>query len=178
MPMRRMRCRGRSPKSLGALYEPVVIAGELGYGIATKLAQRLARKHQGRHGLRDHAHGRDGRDVGALLERDRLRLGRDIDGLQDGTVEGCERLHGGSSDQEVAGRHSALDPPCAGGFSLVSEGIGIPSDRVVNVRYPPTGKVEAIADFDSLYGLDAHERLGQKGVELAVPMDMAAEANR
>ena len=43
---------------------------------------------------------------------------------------------------------------------------------------PPPGDLEAVADLDALDGLDAHHRLGEQGVELAVPVDVAAEPDR
>src|SRR6266550_3144717 len=46
----------------------ITVAHELVEGIAAELAQGLARQHEGHHGLGYHAHGRDGGDVGALLE--------------------------------------------------------------------------------------------------------------
>ena len=55
---------------------------------------------------------------------------------------------------------------------------GVPDDGVVGLAPPPAGHVEAVADLDALDRLDAHERLGQQGVELAVPVHVAAEADR
>ena len=42
----------------------------------------------------------------------------------------------------------------------------------------PAGDLEPVADLDALHRLDAHHRLGQQRVELAVPVDVAAEADR
>ena len=54
----------------------------------------------------------------------------------------------------------------------------IVGDGVVRVRAAPRRVVPPIADLDGLDGLDAHERLGQEGVELAVPVHVAAQADR
>ena len=43
---------------------------------------------------------------------------------------------------------------------------------------PAPGDLEAVADLDALDRLDAHQRLGQQGVELAVPVHVAAEPDR
>ena len=41
---------------------------------------------------------------------------------------------------------------------------------------PPTRRdLEAVADLDALHRLDAHERLAEHGVELAIPVHVAAE---
>ena len=46
-------------------------------------------------------------------------------------------------------------------------------------RAPPsTGDVEPVADLDTLDRLDRHERLGDHAVELAIPVDVATEADR
>ena len=66
----------------------VLVAGELLYGIAAKLPQRLRGDHPGHHRLCDNAHGRD-RGVGStFLERDGLFLGHHVDRLEHGPVEG------------------------------------------------------------------------------------------
>ena len=39
------------------------------------------------------------------------------------------------------------------------------------------GDLEPVTDLDALDGLDAHDRLRQQGVELAVPVHVAAEAD-
>ena len=43
---------------------------------------------------------------------------------------------------------------------------------------PPPGDLEPVADLDALDGLDAHDRLGEERIEFAVPVDVAAEADR
>ena len=43
---------------------------------------------------------------------------------------------------------------------------------------PPAGDLEPVADLDALHGLDAHDRLGEQRVELAIPVHVAAEADR
>ena len=48
----------------------------------------------------------------------------------------------------------------------------------MGVAPPPAGHLEAFADLDGLHGLDAHEGLGQEPVDLAVPVDVGAEAGR
>ena len=43
---------------------------------------------------------------------------------------------------------------------------------------PAPGVVPAVADLDALDRLDAHQGLGEQPVELAVPVDVTAEADR
>ena len=56
--------------------------------------------------------------------------------------------------------------------------LGIPEDLVVGVAAPSAGDLEAVADLDALHRLDAHERLGEQPVDLAVPVHVRAEADR
>ena len=93
-------------------------------------------------------------------------------------VEGGERLHGHVGHEHLAGGHAALEPAgherwCGG----TRRAVGVPDDGVVGLAPPPAGDVEAVAELDALDGLDAHERLGEEAVELAVPVDVAAEAD-
>ena len=73
-------------------------------------------------------------------------------------------------------------PPSMPPASVVSRryaaAVGIPADRVVGLAPPPPGDLEAVADLDTLDGLDAEHGLGQQGVELAIPVDVAAETDR
>src|SRR5206468_4326078 len=55
---------------------------------------------------------------------------------------------------------------------------GVPGDGVVSLAPPPGRHLEAVADLDRLDGLDAHQGLGQLAVQLAVPVDVAAQPDR
>ena len=98
--------------------------------------------------------------------------------LQHRPVERGQRLHGGPGHEQLAGGHAALDAAGPGGLPPVGAVVGVPGDGVVGLATPPAGHLEAVADLDALDRLDAHEGLGQQGVELAVPVDVAAEADR
>ena len=43
---------------------------------------------------------------------------------------------------------------------------------------PSPGDLEAVSDLDTLHGLDAHHGLSEQRVELAIPVDVAAEPDR
>src|SRR5581483_772164 len=71
----------------------ITVAEKLVQRVTAELAQGLTGQDQRGHRLGHHTHGGDSRDVGALLEGDRLFLGLHIDGAQHGAVERRERLH-------------------------------------------------------------------------------------
>ena len=143
--------------------------------VAAELALRLGGQHEGDHRLGDDAHRRHRGDVGALLERHRRLLRRRVDRLQHRHVERRQRLHRGPHDDQLARRHAALDPAGERRVPAVLAVGGVPADGVVGLAPPPAGDVEPVADLDALDGLDAHHGLGEQGVELAVPVDVAAE---
>ena len=95
--------------------------------------------------------------------------------LSVGPVERGQRLHRGPGDQQLAGGDAALDAAGQRGLPAVGAGLGVPGDRVVGLAAPPAGDLEAVADLDALDGLDRHEGAGEQRVELAVPVDVAAE---
>ena len=68
-------------------------------------------------------------------------------------------------------------PPASDDVAAVGRGLGVPRDRVVGLGPEPPGDVPPLADLDRLDRLDAHQREGEQGVELAVPVDVAAEAD-
>ena len=51
-------------------------------------------------------------------------------------------------------------------------------DRVHHLRARPSGGLDSQADLDGLDRLDAHDGAGQPGVELAVPLGVAAQPDR
>ena len=73
-------------------------------------------------------------------------------------------------------------PPSVPPASVLSRryavGLGVPADRVVGGAAAPPGDLEPVADLDALDRLDAHHRLGQQRVELAIPVHVAAETDR
>jgi len=48
----------------------------------------------------------------------------------------------------------------------------------MDVRSPAFGHAEAGADLDALLGLNAHHRARDPGVQLAIPVDVTAQAGR
>ena len=89
-------------------------------------------------------------DVGALLERDRLFLGLDVDGLQHRPVERRQRLHRDARDEQVAGRHAAFDAAGARATRAVRRRSSA-SQRISSCASLPrrAGDVEAVADLDA-----------------------------
>ena len=105
-------------------------------------------------------------------------LGGGVDGLQRRPVERGERLHRRAHHQQLTGGDAALGAAGEGAAAAVLVGVGVPRDRVVGHASPSAGDLEPVADLDALDGLDAHDRLGEQRVELAVPVHVAAEADR
>ena len=156
----------------------VVVAHELVERVAAELAQRLRREHERDHRLRDDARGRDRGDVGAFLERDRLFLRLDVDGLQHRTVQRGERLHRDARDEQVAGGHAAFDAAGVRGLAAVLARVGVPADRVVRLAAAHAGDREALADLDRLHRLDAHQRLREQAVDATIPVHVRTEPGR
>ena len=69
-------------------------------------------------------------------------------------------------------------PPANDVSRLYSVRAGIEEDRVVAGRSPAAGDVEALADPNGLHRLNAHQRLGDEAVELAVPVNVASQTDR
>ena len=59
---------------------------------------------------------------------------------------------------------------------MYSSRVVVPEDLVVRVAAAAAGDLEPVTDLDALHRLDAHERLGEEAVELAVPVDVRPEA--
>ncbi len=155
--------------------EPGVVAHQLHHRVAAELAQHLVGQHQRHHRLGHHSHGGHGGHVGPLAERHGLGLGHRVDRRQRRTVQGGQGLHGHVGHQQLARAHPALHAPGAGGVAAVGPLVGIPANGVVGLAPPSSGHAEAVAQLDALDRLDAHERLRQQGVELAIPVDVAAQ---
>ena len=102
----------------------------------------------------------------------------DVDRLQHRAVERGQRLHRRAGHEQATGRHPALDAAGAVGVAAVLARRVVPADGIVGLRAPAPGHVEALAQLDALDRLDAHERLREQAVELAVPVHVAAEARR
>ena len=56
--------------------------------------------------------------------------------------------------------------------------VRVEGDRVHHLRARPPGGLDAQADLDGLDRLDAHDGAGQPGIELAVPLGVASQADR
>ena len=69
-------------------------------------------------------------------------------------------------------------PPARVEPRRVLAGLVVPEDLVVGVAAPDAGDLEAVADLDALHRLDAHQRLGEQAVDLAVPVHVRAEPGR
>src|SRR5690606_11603784 len=79
--------------------------------------------------------------------------------------------------QDLAVAHPALD--AAGAVRLAPDAAVLGAgDLVVGDGAAARGRAEPVADLDALDGLDAHERAGEARVELAVAVDVGAEARR
>ena len=135
-------------------------------------------EHERHHRLGNDAHRRHGGDVGALLERHRLFLRDDVDGLEHRPVQRRERLHVRAYDDHLARRHAALDAARLRGLAPVRAGVGIPRDRVVRDRPASPRDLEAVADLDALDRLDAHERLREQRSRACGPSARGCRARR
>jgi hypothetical protein len=153
-----------------------VVAHELLERVAAELAGGLVGEHQRGHGLGDDARRGHRGDVGALLEGDRLLLGGGVDGLQHRAVERGQRLHRHPRDQQPTGGHATFGTARERGPAGVLARVVVPEDLVVGFAAAPPRDLEAVADLHALHGLDAHERLREQAVELAVPVDVRPEA--
>ena len=79
---------------------------------------------------------------------------------------------------KLASGHAALGATGERRLAAVVAGRGVPDDRIVGLGSATTGDLETVTDLDALDRLDAHHRLGEHAVDLAVPVDVAAEADR
>ena len=92
-----------------------------------------------------------------------------------GTLSVASGFIADAHDEQLARRHPALDTAGEGRVASVRAGGLVPADGVVGGAAASGGDVEAVAELDALDGLDAHHRLGEQAVELAIPVDVAAE---
>ena len=79
-------------------------------------------------------------------------------------------------DDLFAVRHAALEAACPVRLAVVAP--VVPEDLVVSGRAALAGQGEAVADLDSLHGLDAHQRRGEPRVEAILLRRVRAEARR
>ena len=159
-----------------AKYEPL-LRTHLGHRVPAELAQRLGGQHPGHHRLGHHAHGgHSGTSVRSLNDT--------VSSLvTTSTVFRTGRLRVASGfmhtgDDGLAVGNPAFDAAGVVGLPPVGLVLGVPCDRVVRRRAAAPGHLDALADLDRLYGMDAHERLGQEPVDLAVPVHVAAQPHR
>jgi len=140
--------------------------------VAAELLEQRLRQHQREHRLGDDPHRGHRGHIGPLG----LRLRRTT-GLQ---VHGAERrherrdgLHRDAGHQGLARRHAPF------GAARAVRGAREPGhDLVVHLRaLAPRGR-EPQAELDPLHRRDGHEGLGEASVELPVPGDVGAEADR
>ena len=94
--------------------------------------------------------------------------------------EGRDRLEGAAHDDRFAVGHAAFE--ATGAVGLAAPLAAIPlvrrHDDVVGLRAGAGSDGEPAADVDALRGVDAHHGLRDLAVELAVPLDVGAEADR
>ena len=101
--------------------------------------------------------------------------GGDIDGAQ-GAAHGGDGLEGAADDDGLAVGHAALEAAGAVGEAGPAA-VGVDGDFVVDVVAAGGGVGEGGADFGALDGVDADDGLGEAGIELAVPLDVAAKTD-
>src|SRR5476649_1663215 len=84
------------------------------------------------------------------------------------------RFHGQAADDVLSGRDAGQD---AAGMVAEEGGLAILHAHLVGILLAAHGRrCEAVADLHALHGVDAHQRLGEVGIELVV--DRIAEADR
>src|SRR5581483_6024677 len=157
---------------------PAVVAEQLVERVATELPHRLVREHERDHRLGDDTRRGHRGHVGALLEGHRLGLRLGVDRAQHRTVQRRERLHRDPGDEQLPGGHPALRATRAVRRAPVLARVRVPQDLVVRLAAGQTGHREPVADLDALHRLDAHERLREEPVDLAVPVDVRPETGR
>ena len=84
-------------------------------------------------------------------------------------------FHGGAYDQFFARGDAAFQATRAVCFAVIA--VVITKNSVVNVATRTLRVFPTVADFHTFDSLDAHSRLAQTPVQLAVPLRMAAEAD-
>jgi len=148
-----------------------MVAPELRDAVAPELAKRLGGQHEGKHRLRDDAHGWHRGDVGAFLERHGLSLVRTSDGLEPGRsnwrAASWLRRRGKPPVDMPPSMPPAKDVSLL--YSRVSGSKKIESCLMI----PAAGRRRGLRRSRPLSRLDAHHRLGDEAVEFAVPVDMA-----
>src|SRR6185295_12225565 len=169
-----------APRSLRVLLQLLPVGLEallrLLEGVAAELREEDAGDLEGDDRLADHAGGGDDADVRALVERRRLLLRREVDGLHRLAQRG-DRLAGRADDDRLAVGHAALDAAgvVAGPRDLAALA---QHDLVVHLRAAAPRRLEAQADLDRLDRLDRHQRAREGAVELVLPAGVGAHPGR
>ena len=130
------------------------------------MAQRLVGQHAGHHGFA-HRHGADA-DAGVVAA-----LGDDL-GFRAGLVDGLARRQDGRGRLDREARHDRL---AGGDAAQDAAGMVGQEHRLAVIAHAHLvgillagqgGGGEAVADLHALDGVDAHQRAGQFGVQLAI----------
>ena len=114
----------------------------------------------------------DGGHVRALDERLRRLAGLEVDRAER-LHQRRQRLHRGADDDLLAVRDAGLD---AARVVRVAAAVG--ADLVVRLGAEQAGQREAVADLDTLHGLDPHQRDGEPCVEAVLLRRVRAEPRR
>src|ERR1041385_7454050 len=130
------------------------------------VTQIMVGEHARHHGFADRDRADADAGVVAALGYDLGLVAEAVDGLARGP-NGGGRLHGEARHDGLAGRDAAED--AAGVVRQEARTPVIAHAHFVGILLARhRGGREAVADLDTLHGVDAHQRAGKVGVELAV----------
>ena len=134
--------------------------------------------------LDDHAGGGDGADVGAFVGGGLGRLGRHVD-RRPARRQGADRLLGGADDDRLAVGRPALDPAGVVGRPAEAEAAvvgrrGRARSAIGSITFEPGRRAASIPRpiSTALIAWMLITASGQPGVELAVPLGVAPQADR
>ena len=160
---------------------PASCARQLGDRVAAELLEQRVGEHERHHRLADDRRGRHGADVAALDRR--RRFGHASSDRPSAAASSASRSASCTPDTR---RSSPLvTPPSRPPALLVGRATpatrppaGVRHDLVVDPRARARRGLRAEADADRLDRGNRHQRLRQPAVELAIPLHVAAEADR